>query len=80
MPSITLDVVYGEGEGFEAETINEAAASVAGEGVTFEVITEHGPGGGWPVITFTGERPALLALIERYDADQLSFFATRIEG
>ena len=52
MEKLKIDVVVHEGE-----TITEAAAKITTDYdlAGFKIITEQGPGGGWPVIEFEGE-------------------------
>jgi hypothetical protein len=54
MASIELDVVVGSDQ-----TLESAARELAGPGLAWRVLTEHGSGGGWPVIVFTGTREGL---------------------
>lgn len=65
--TIELDVVV-----FDGETIEEAAAAVIGKfDITWKVTTEHGPGGGHPIIAFSGEATELEKLLHSYDPAEM---------
>lgn len=60
---VDLDVVT-QGD----ETAEDAAALLAQMLlITFDVLTEHGPAGGWPVVRFSGPKRELRELLARYD-------------
>jgi hypothetical protein len=63
--AISLDVAFDEA------TLDEALAHLTqGLDVSHEVVTEHGPGGGWPVVRFTSSAEAELdKLLQRYGGD-----------
>ena len=67
---IELDTVA---DGVYGTTGAEAGAVITRDyDVTFEVVTEHGPAGGNPIIAFEGEEQALRSMItEHYGADTL---------
>jgi hypothetical protein len=73
LPQLTLvqDFAYGDERGIltALEGEHDHGAGV----VKLEVLDEHGPGGGWPVIQLTGTAPALLAfLLRHYTGGQLT--------
>lgn len=46
--------------------------------LTYEVITRHGPGGGWPIVEITGDREELVRwLINIYDDDNLELYRVK---
>ena len=62
-----IDFAYDENN----ESLQEALKnSFDGYNVQYEVIQEHGPAGGWPVVKITGDRPMLEKwLRENYEPD-----------
>lgn len=64
---VEIDFAYDENR----ESLQEALKNAFdGYKVQYEVIREHGPAGGWPVVKVTGDRPILEKwLIENYDPD-----------
>jgi len=54
------DGVYGETGESAGQVITD------GWGVDYEVVTEHGPGGGNPVIRYTGPYKAVRAMVEEH--------------
>ncbi len=61
MSSIELDFMY------ETDPQSEATAFAARFDAQAEVITEHGPAGGWPVVRFTGTTEAIKRLESTYN-------------
>ena len=47
--------------------------------ITMRILQEHGPGGGWPEIRYTGSRAALTRLVEDQfeDADLVEFIVDK---
>ena len=46
-------------------------AEMAQMGVKTRIVAEHGPGGGWPLIEYVGEKSTLLAVLkENFDVDE----------
>lgn len=83
MASLELDTVCDDGK-----TIDETAHELSKDllGVRFEVVTEHGPAGGHPVVRWTSDDRAELALVAaRYtdipvdDWRELVYLCSRIE-
>lgn len=68
--SIALDLAHDEPTVEQAITMTiadlEFGADIAGE-----VLEEHGPGGGWPLVRFTGSRDAIRELIVDYTCGDL---------
>lgn len=68
--TIQLDTVVDVNGDGDEHTIGMAAWRdvVASYGVTMNVVDEHGPGGGWPVIDYTGSVDNVGALLyEHFD-------------
>lgn len=71
--TIELDVTD-EGWGDELDVpvpfpLNVMMAMTKGTGITYRIVRLHGPGGGWPVIAFTGkDRELRKMLVEQYGA------------
>lgn len=55
MATLVSDLAWDDSKTAE-EAVSEA---IAGLEVTAKILKEHGPGGGWPEVEFTGSRPAL---------------------
>jgi len=70
---VDLDIVYGEGE--ENLTMGEEIVELTKHlDLHFEVITEVGPAGGWPVVRFTSDDPEQLnTLLFRYFDGELDY-------
>lgn len=67
--SLTLDFAFEEPtlyEGLDAFLRQHDLRDLIG----VEVLQESGPGGGWPVVKFTGEPADLLALADAYPLDK----------
>lgn len=64
--SVDLDVLYGADEELE----DVLAMMTAGTAVTTRVMEEHGPGGGWPLVNFTGPAEELVIVLGRYNQPQ----------
>lgn len=64
------DVVYVSSQDFayNEATVELGIATVSAKfGISIEVVEDHGPGGGWPVVRLTGLRPNLRrALLEAW--------------
>lgn len=73
MSSIDLDFMY------ETDAQSEATAFAARFDVQAEVIVEHGPAGGWPVVRFTGTTEAIIRLESAYDDQADSSSSTDID-
>jgi hypothetical protein len=60
MQTFELDVAYDE-------TLEDALATIPKNiAVTYRVVDPNGPGGGWPVIAFTGKRKAIKRLVREW--------------
>jgi len=53
----------------DSDPVAQAQEIASAHGVTAETADSHGPGGGWPIIAFTGEWANLVALLHEYDPD-----------
>jgi hypothetical protein len=62
--AIALDVMYTDAEGLTA-ALTELTEGTA---VETEVILEHGPAGGWPLVRFSGPVGELRTVVKRYNA------------
>lgn len=60
---VDLDVVVNEGETIEV-VCSELATGLL---IQHSVLIDAGPGGGWPVVRFTGPRGQLDELLNRYN-------------
>lgn len=64
MAHTELDIAYDD------ETLEEAVTSLIDtEPLTWAVVNESGPGGGWPIVRFDGPRDALSRMLGRYAQD-----------
>lgn len=57
--TIELDVAYDK-------DISEVGEFAQEHGVEYKIIEEHGPGGGWPVVQFTGNKENMKNLVLAY--------------
>lgn len=78
MASIELDVCS------DGEATPEDAARLLGHqhGLVVHVVVEDGPGGGWPVCRFTGERKDIAEMLMVYcdgDVEEATFLAEDIK-
>lgn len=63
MRSIQLDVSFGS-----TETVQDAIREMTEDTeITGRVVIEHGPGGGWPVVEFTGPDDEITRLEANYE-------------
>lgn len=61
MATLQLDVAH------EEDTVEEALATIPADiGVTHEVVDPNGPGGGWPIVEFTGSDEAIERLVREW--------------
>jgi hypothetical protein len=65
MATLTLDIMHDEDEDIQC-----ILAWLAGQHVEAKIIDPHGPGGGWPLVEFTGDRHDLEGVARRYYAPQ----------
>lgn len=70
MAYIDLDVCYGEEQESDGSLEWTLADMTAGTNVATEVVNEHGPGGGWPIVRFTGSLVELQHIVRGYAADE----------
>jgi hypothetical protein len=75
--TLELDIAYAD-----AAERDEVNARFAANNVTFNVLVENGPGGGWPVYEVTGTKDAIMASLPGYfwtpkntSVDSFEFFA-----
>jgi len=74
-----VDLDWTDSDSFESDESDRVvgAMDMAGFaadtfGLTHELIDPRGPGGGWPIIRFTGERDAIVKLLRYYFAGSSS--------
>ena len=68
MATVQLDTCYNE----QTETIDGVIADFSAEfDITGTVVDPHGPGGGWPIVEWTGTKDQLRKLaMAHYGADE----------
>lgn len=67
MRTIELDTVVDAAAPYGPTAEDAGRAIVEGyDGVTFTVVTEHGPAGGNPILRFEGEEDALRAMVRAH--------------
>jgi len=67
--TFTLDLDFAHESSSHAGRDREVSEYAASYGVRAEVIDPSGPGGGWPVVRFTGTDRALRILAADYDGE-----------
>lgn len=82
MAHMEFDVAYGTNA--VKETLADALAELTrGLTVLTEVVVEHGPAGGWPIVKFSGPVHHLAAVVTRYagedQADELAWLLGHIK-